>query len=308
MKIAIIGPGALGSLLAASLAGTGENKVWLLDHNPERAAGINGKLLLSIGDQEFPVNIPVTSDPEHIGTADLVLLCVKSIDVALALQCIPPLFSSETLLIPFQNGIGHLDIIDTSDIGSRTAFGVTSQGATLLAPGRVRHGGSGLTKIGFIHTADSLRRKQLENIARLLTTSGFETVTVENILDHIWGKLLINIGINALTVIHDCPNGRLLDIPEARATLIAAVQEGEKVAHALGIALDNDPVDLTLGVCRTTAANISSMLQDARRQRPTEIDAINGALVEKANALSLDVPVNRELVRKVKEIQAHYHE
>lgn len=306
MKIAIIGPGALGLLLATNLAGTNGNTVWLLDHNPERAAQINGKLLLSIDDQEFPVNIPVTSAPEHIGKTDLVLLCVKSMDVAPALQRIAPLFSSTTLLIPFQNGIGHIDPIDNSTVAAQTAFGVTSQGATLIAPGRVRHGGAGLTKIGFIHAADPHRHKQLKNAARILSESGFETATVENILDHIWGKLLINIGINALTVIYDCPNGKLLDIPEARETLIAAVQEGEKVACALGIHIENDPVKLTLGVCRTTATNISSMLQDARRKRPTEIDAINGALVTKAKKLSLEVPVNQELVKKVKQIQGNY--
>ena len=307
MKIAIIGPGALGLLLATSLAGANENTVWLLDHSPERAAAINGKLLLNIDDQEFSVPLPVTSNPEAIGKTDLVLLCVKSMDVAPALQHIAPLFSRNTLLITFQNGIGHIDPVANSTIAPQAAFGVTSQGATLIAPGQVRHGGTGLTKIGFLRPADHHLHQQLNTAALILTASGFETVTVNNIQDHLWGKLLINIGINALTVIHDCPNGKLLDIPEAREALIAAVQEGEKVARTLGIHIENNPVDLTLGVCRTTAANISSMLQDARRKRPTEIDAINGALIKKARKLSLNVPVNEDLVRKVKEIQAHYH-
>ncbi|MCK5196032.1 MAG: 2-dehydropantoate 2-reductase [Desulfobulbaceae bacterium] len=306
MKIAVIGPGALGTLLATSLAGVDDNEVWLLDHNPDRAAQINRKLRLDIEEQEFSLNIPVTSQPDRIGIAELVFLCVKSMNVEQALQRAAPLFSRDTLLIPFQNGIGHIEAISGNSIARNTAFGVTSQGATLLAPGHVRHGGAGVTKIGFIDSADDQQKKQLEDTARILTASGFDTVTVANILDHIWAKLLVNIGINALTVIHDCPNGKLLEIPEARETLIAAVREGEKVARALGIHIENDPVDLTLDVCRTTASNISSMLQDARKQKPTEIDAINGALVAKAADLSIDVPVNQLLVEKVKQRQAHY--
>jgi 2-dehydropantoate 2-reductase len=306
MKIAVIGPGALGTLLATSLAGVG-NEVWLLDHNPDRAAQINKKLKLNIEEQEHLLNIPVTSQPDRIGIAELVFLCVKSMSVKQALHQATPLFTQDTLLIPFQNGIAHIEAISNSSIAINTAFGVTSQGATLLAPGHVLHGGAGVTKIGFIDSPDDQQKKQLEATAHLLSASGFTTTTVPNILDHIWTKLLVNIGINALTVIHDCPNGKLLEIPEARDTLIAAVREGEHVARVLGIHIENDPVDLTLGVCRTTASNISSMLQDTRKQKPTEIDAINGALVEKATQLSIDVPVNQLLVKKVKQHQSLYH-
>lgn len=306
MKIAVIGPGALGTLFAASLAGDNTNEVWLLDHDPERAARITGNILLDFDDREIALNIPVTANPEHIGETDLVILCVKSMDVNSALQHASSLFTPDTLLIPFQNGIGHIDTISTSTIPSHIAFGVTSQGATLIAPGHVRHGGAGVTKIGFLKPADSRQQKKLHTAARILTASGFKTTSVPNILDHIWGKLLVNIGINALTVIYDCPNGELLNIPEARDTLVTAVQEGQNVAHTLGISFEQDPVELTLGVCHTTATNISSMLQDARKHRQTEIDAINGALVQKAKTVSIDVPVNTDLVAKVKQCEAKY--
>lgn len=306
MKIAVVGPGALGTLFATSLAGENKNEVWLLDHNPERAARISGKILLDYEERKVSLNIPVSADPKLIGETELVLLCVKSMDVAHALNHAAPLFSTETLIIPFQNGIGHIDAIQNNKIPFRSAFGVTSQGATLISPGHVRHGGVGVTKIGFLEPADDYQQRKLEETAHTLTASGFETASVPNILDHIWGKLLVNVGINALTVIHDCPNGELLNIPEARDNLVAAVQEGQRVARALGIHLEYDPVELTLGVCHTTATNISSMLQDARKHRPTEIDAINGALIQKAEKLSIDVPVNQELVKKVKQCQARY--
>ncbi|MBU0908212.1 MAG: 2-dehydropantoate 2-reductase, partial [Proteobacteria bacterium] len=116
----------------------------------------------------------------------------------------------------------------------------------------------------------------------------------------------VNVGINALTVIYDCPNGDLLVNAEAKAKLVAAVLEGHAVARALGIDVPTDPVSQTLTVCEATAANISSMLQDVRRRRPTEIGAINGALLDKARELGIDVPVNSELVSRVRQIEDGY--
>jgi 2-dehydropantoate 2-reductase len=306
MKIAVVGPGALGTLFAASLASTGTNEVCLLDHNPERAARIDGNIILDIEGKKIALNIPVFADANKIGKPDLVLLCVKSMNVEQALNHAAPLFDTNTLLIPFQNGIGHIDIIANSPISFDFAFGVTSQGATLIAPGHVRHGGAGVTKIGFPDKKDRLLQQKLDKTASILTACGFQTSVESNILDHIWGKLLVNVGINALTVIYDCPNGELLNIREARDTLIAAVEEGKKVASALGISFDHDPVELTLGVCQTTATNISSMLQDARNHKRTEIDAINGALVQKAEIFSIDTPVNQNLVDQVKQCEKRY--
>jgi 2-dehydropantoate 2-reductase len=87
-----------------------------------------------------------------------------------------------------------------------------------------------------------------------------------------------------------------------------AVREGRQVAEKIGIVLADDPLTTTLEVCRATAANISSMLQDVRAGRPTEIEAINGALIRKAAELGLATPVNTELVRQIKAIEQGFLE
>ncbi len=304
MKIAIIGPGALGSLFAAFLAGDNDNEVWLLDHDPQRAARINAKLLLTDGAQEFFRSVSATADAAEIGRAELVLHCVKSRDVVQALRGAVPLFTPQTSFISFQNGISHIDELAKINLPVIPAIGVTSLGATLVAPGHVRHGGKGLSRIGFLPSSQPT--PSLDTEVSLFNRAGLQTEQVANILDFVWAKLLINIGINALTVIFDCNNGALLEIKEAGEKLELAVQEGVGVAHALGITFTEDPVAQTLAVCRATANNISSMLQDVRRKKPTEIGAINGALLEKAARLGMKTPVNEELVSRVRKKEGEY--
>ena len=144
-------------------------------------------------------------------------------------------------------------------------------------------------------------------MARILTAAGIQTEAVVDIFPHLWGKLLVNIGINALTAIHNCPNGALLENPAwaARITTQSGGGGGGREArhHAW-----HDPQLTTPEVCRATAANLSSMLQDVRARRMTEIMAINGALIRLARNLGLPVAVNEELVRQVQELERNYHE
>ncbi len=294
MKIAVIGPGALGALFAAYLSRTVGNEIFLLDHYRQRAAEMNNRILLVDDGREFSCPLTITADAEVIGPADLIFLCVKSADVAGALSGARPLFFSESLLVPLENGISHLDILSPCDM----AIGVTAQGATLLEPGRVRHGGNGLTRIGFRQTPSPKAEKKLNKVVNVLNSVGFITEITTEIDSYIWNKLLVNVGINALTAIYDCPNGKLLEEP-ARSRMLAAVREGELVAEARGIRLPHDPQETTLQVCRDTADNISSMLQDVRRSRSTEINAINGALLVEADRFNIPMPVNRQLVREL---------
>jgi 2-dehydropantoate 2-reductase len=302
----------MGCLLAASLCE--DNKVWLLDHNPDRANLLNRQgLVLEENGQVRNCRVNVTVNSRTIGPVDLILLCVKSGKVKEALQSVGPICNQDSLLLAFQNGIGHLPLLPEilDDTACCWGLGVTSHGATLIGPGHVLHRGQGLTLIGL--PAESVggnaeSREKLALAAQTLTGGGIETELVPDILNHVWAKLLVNIGINALTVIHDCPNGALLESSETMAVMKAAVLEGQHVAEKIGITLGDDPLQVTLKVCLATAANISSMLQDIRAKRPTEIDAINGALILKGAELGIPTPVNEGLVRKVKAIESNYHD
>jgi 2-dehydropantoate 2-reductase len=315
MKVAIIGPGALGCLLAASLTikpNQSSNifpalELWLLDYKPDRAQYLTEHgLILEEGNRKKTCSIQATAAPEEIGPVDIIILCVKAPQVAAGLQQAAKLVQEDTLLVTLQNGIGHLKLLRNKQKLPSIVLGVTAQGANMVAPGHVRHAGDGLTRIGFLKSASFSKSLLLAKVCNLLNYGGIETVIVDNILDYLWSKLLINVGINALTAIHRCPNGKLLESAAGLEQLTAAVREGEAVARALGIQLSGDPLAMTLDVCRKTAQNLSSMLQDVNNKRTTEIDAINGEIVAAARKLGIPTPVNDALIQQVHEIEQAY--
>ncbi|MBU0674109.1 MAG: 2-dehydropantoate 2-reductase [Proteobacteria bacterium] len=303
MRYAIIGPGALGCLLAAALGD--QHEVWLLDHDPTRAAQLNQQqILLTKNGRERPIPIRATANPADLAGIDCGLLCVKSKAVAQALTRSLPGLGGCRLIIAFENGIAHLEVIPALLQKIPWAVGVTGLGATLTGPGQIRFGGEGLTRMGFLAAEpDAPTIALLTAVANDFRQSGLPTEISMNILGPIWDKLLINCGINALTAIRNCPNGDLLNDSETISMLTTAVKEGEAVAKTLGVSITPDPVERTMAVCRATAANISSMLQDVRRHRPTEIDAINGAVVHLAETLGLPSEMNRELTRQIRNLE-----
>ena len=309
MKITIIGPGALGTLLASTLILKSKSlsELWLLDYKTERARFLNEQgLILEKDGQQTGCKINATSDPREIGPTDIIILCVKYPDFAAAIQHTAKLAHSDTLLITLQNGIGHLEMLKAEKSLPPIVLGVTAMGANLVSPGHVRQAGSGLTRIGFLKPANFAGSLLLAKVCNLLNDCSMETAIVDNILDYVWAKLLINVGINALTAIHRCPNGKLLESAETLNTLTAAVKEGEAVARARGIQVPDDPIAMTLDVCRRTSQNLSSMLQDITNKRQTEIDSINGEIVAAGRDSGIPTPVNEDLVHKIKEIEKNY--
>jgi len=314
MRIVIVGPGALGSLLTARLylfqrnsAGTGNDitSLQLLDYRQERSSRLRQEgLLLEEGRRKIRCTPDITVDPGVCERSDVLFFCVKAHAVPSALARIQSSLSRRTLLLAMQNGIGHLDAITAVDCP--VGVGITSEGATLVQPGHVRHGGHGLTRLGVLTGHSRECETLLHRTASLLDAAGMRTEVTGNPLQHVWAKLFVNVGINALTALRGCKNGELLESPSAREIMEKAVREAEMIARASGIPVDADPVAATSAVCRTTAENISSMLQDVQQKRHTEIDAINGAIVAKGMKLGIPTPVNAGLVRRIKELEKSY--
>ena len=121
-----------------------------------------------------------------------------------------------------------------------------------------------------------------------------------------WAKLLINVGINAVTALTGIRNGQLLDLEQTRRLSREAVEEALAVAGTQGIAIEGDPVEKVFSVAAATAANRSSMGQDVDHGRTTEIGAINGFIVRMAEQAGVPVPVNRALTALVETMQAHF--
>ncbi len=313
MKIVIVGPGAMGCLFAGLLAEAGQEDLWLLDRHERRARQIaeNGLRIEDIYDKSVPdclrearfiSGIKATADPQEIGIADLVLICVKSYDTEEASHFILPAIGDSTIVLTLQNGLTNAEVISQILGADRVIAGVTSHGATLLGPGHVRHAGVGGTTIGEPAGGISPRA---ERIADILTSAGIQTEISSNIYDSIWTKLIINAAINPLTAIAKLRNGELLEHDETRELLSMAAEEAASVARLAQSSLTVDnATSVVEAVCKATSSNISSMLQDVLRQRRTEIDAINGAIVNRAKKIGIKSPINETLTYLVKGIES----
>jgi 2-dehydropantoate 2-reductase len=304
MKIAILGAGAMGSLFGGKLSTAGGCRVLLYDSNQAHVRRIAREGLIietADGSPGLTVHPEAATSPGEVRGADVMIVFVKANATAEVAARFARLAGPSTLAVTLQNGLGNREILCEHFGEERTAAGVTSEGATFLGPGRIRHAGRGSTHLAM--SAGSNDR--LKPLLRLLAEAGFETHIEEEVDSLIWSKLIVNVGINALTALLGVPNGGLLDHEPVREMMAELVAEAVAVASARGIRLTfPDPLETVFQVARRTAANRSSMLQDFDRNRPTEIDMINGAVVREADKLGIPVPVNRTVTRLVRALEA----
>ncbi len=304
MNFLIVGPGAMGCLFAARLK-LARRQVTLLDHIPERAERINAQGIRVEGVLgDYTVRVPTMIDKID-GPPDVAIICVKANDTRQAATAIKPMIGPTAKVLTLQNGIGNVEVLQEIFGKERTLGGITAEGATLLGDGHIRHAGRGETRFG----GQCATGGSLAELVATFNDAGFSTQSVDNINGLIWGKLIVNVGINALTAITRLKNGRLPEVGGTLAVMEDAVREAVEVARAKKIELPYpDPLGRVIEVCRATAANVASMLQDVLKQSITEVAFINGAIVREAEAFGIPTPVNRTLSRLVEAIQETYEE
>jgi len=305
MKVAIIGAGAMGSLFGALLT-EGGHEVWLCDIWQDHIKALmQSGLKIEWKGENRSVSMKATNDPRQIGESDLVLIFVKSTQTKSAAESAALLAGRNGWVMTLQNGMGNAETIAEHAPSNRILAGTTAHGATMLEAGSIRHAGAGPTTFGM--WAGGEKEFQIaQQIAGQFTQAGIESTAVEAIRPVIWDKLLVNVGINAITALTGIKNGQILDLELTRELSRAAVEEATAVAQAQGIEIRKDPATHVFQVAAATAANRSSMGQDVDHRRPTEINAINGFVVREADRLGLPAPVNRALMALVETIEAHY--
>lgn len=303
MKIAIIGAGAMGCLYGAKLSAVPTNEVYLIDVWKDHIETVNenGLQMEENGETLSFRAVKGVIDANLAGICDLAIVFVKSTLTRTAVKENKAVFGPDTIALTLQNGLGNIDLIRAEIGDANVIAGTTAHGATMLGPGRMRHAGSGKTIIGELK---GKRTARIETIASVFQEAGLDTDISDHVLGLVWDKLLVNVGINALTGITRLQNGELLKHPEIEELLEAAVAEAHAVAKARGICLSyDDPAGHTKEVCRATAANKSSMLQDILNHKLTEIDMINGAVVREGAEAGISTPVNMVLTNLIRFIQ-----
>lgn len=302
MRIAIIGAGAMGSLFGAMLSPVSD--VFLVDPFLEHVSAINknGLFVEKTDGTTKKYRLFAVTNPDQINhKVDLAVIFTKSYMTEDAACTAESLLDKNGLAVTLQNGLGNREIIAKIIGTRRVVAGVTSHGGTLLKPGYIRHAGCGPTYLA----GPCQSNQSINHIIEVFNAAGIDTTLSENLDSLIWGKLIINAGINALTAILRVPNGILTGFPESEKIMQNTVLEAAAVAKALGIKLPYDnPVQEVKKVCENTAVNRSSMLQDILRGARTEIGVINRAIEAKGKELGIPTVYNTFLSEIIEALEA----
>lgn len=293
MEIVVFGAGSLGSLIGGLLAR--DHAVTLIGRRRHvRAITDDGLHLGGAIDR----TVEVAARTELAAGADLALVTVKAYDTAGAADALAPYRFGAVLSL--QNGLGNeerlADRLDTTVLA-----GTTTYGATLRAPGDVECTGEGTIRLGPLPPSREPAVDRARRVGDAFASAGIETDVVADMRRPLWRKLATNAAVNPVTALADVRNGRLVGDPAGPIAARAAT-ETAAVARDRGIDLTDTAVRAALSaVLETTATNSSSMRQDFHAGRRTEIDAINGAVVDRAGR---PVPVNETLTALVRAWEA----
>jgi 2-dehydropantoate 2-reductase len=308
LNIAILGAGSLGCAMGGVLA-EGGHQVTLINRHAAFVDAINqhGLILNAAGIERTVAVRAVTQCSEvdlSAGELDVLLVLVKSFHTEAAMQAALPLVGKSTAVLSLQNGVGHEAILSRMVGAHKVLAGKTYVGGVVLGPGRVIDGSRGKETI--IGELDGSMSERAQRIATAFTAAGLVTHVSPNIMTTIWDKLLVNAATGALSAITGLPYGPLYEQGGLEATAIALVAEGMAVAKASGIAISfTDPrepwVKAGAGLPREFKP---SMLQSLDKGSITEIDFINGAIVEQGARLGVPTPVNATLVACVKALES----
>lgn len=287
--IAIVGAGAMGSAFAY-LLGRADRRVILLERDGRVVSAVTAGLVVHDGDRRETIRPVVGSDPAIVRGADPVFLFVKGHSTGSAMDDIAPVLGASTV-VSLQNGIGNREIIAERCVDDAIVYGSVVLGATMIAPGEVSLRGGGSVVIG------GRDAKRVEMVRGILAQAGLSVGVTDDPERTVWEKAIANAAINPLGALLDVSNGALASDPDAARIQEEVVREAAAVANAAGIRVDAAALLSTVrDICRITASNRCSMLQDLAAGRKTEIDGINGAIVRNGKELGIATPWNEELV------------
>jgi 2-dehydropantoate 2-reductase len=288
--VLIVGCGAMATLFAGRLSSAGVDVMmlgtWLEGLSALRKVGARLD-----GEGCYPVR--ATDRSSDCKGTKIAIVLVKSWQTERAAHQLVDCLAEDGLAVTLQNGLGNDDVLSGLLGPRRVSRGVTTLGATLLAPGYVRSSSK-----GGVTLETHMRLTPLETIMRV---ANFELSIVEDSRPSVWGKLMINAAINPLTAILRVKNGELLANPPAHELMRVLARETASVAESVGVVLPfSSPEHAVEEIAKDTSGNTSSMLQDILRGVPTEVDAINGAVVRKGDEMKIATPVNRVIWYLVK--------
>jgi 2-dehydropantoate 2-reductase len=305
MKICIYGAGAIGGLMGAKLAHAGE-EVSLIARGPHLEAMKAKGLRLLSEEGEFTVTPRCAANAAELGPQDYVVLALKAPAVAGIVDQMQPLFGPETAVVMAINGVPwwyfhgmegqfrdrRLKTVDPGDrqwqgIGPDRVLGcVVYPAAEVVEPGVVRHQSGDRFSLG---EPDGSKSERAQKLSRAMIAAGLKAPVKPDIRTEIWVKLWGNVAFNPISALTGGTLKRICDDPSTRALARSIMSEAEAVAGSLGVKMPID-VERRIDGAAGVGEHKTSMLQDLERRRPTEIDAIVGAVAELGDVVGVDTP------------------
>jgi 2-dehydropantoate 2-reductase len=306
MKTVILGAGAMGSMMGGLLA-RGGNEVVLVDVATEIVQAIeqDGLKIEDKTGQQLIVKLKAANDPKQIGPADLLIVFVKCYHTETAVRQAAPMIGPNTIVLSLQNGWGNADLIRKLTGPERLLVGVSYHSAVLLAPGHVLHAGQGPTYLGELDGSVSAR---VSAITELFGSAGISITASSNVLNEIWSKLALNAVTLPTSASIRITADQLLRTREMESLMEGLLTEVVAVARAQNISLNFDERWQAIRnlLSRLAPNTKGSMLQDVERRRQTEIDVINGAIVEAGARFGIPTPYNQSMLSLIKALEQSF--
>jgi 2-dehydropantoate 2-reductase len=296
-RVVVVGPGGVGAYFGGMLARAGAT-VTMLGRSGSASAHLEAMardgLRLDTVSFDERVLVKISTSPDAVAGADLVLFCVKTVDTEEASRQIAPHLSERSLVVDLQNGVDNPERMRENGIDPIPA--VVYVAAAIEKPGAVKHRGRGDLVIGHPDRASDVAR-----VVSWLEPAGIPVRVSGEIMKELWLKLILNSMANPISALTDRTYGSLLAFEPAWQVAAGIASEAVAVAGAEGHAFDLEEVIAKgLEVCRSVGAATSSTQQDIARGRPTEIDALNGFIARRAEAHGIPAPLNQGLWALVK--------
>jgi 2-dehydropantoate 2-reductase len=251
---------------------------------------------LFIETKTFQARLPIQAsvDAAEVRGARLVLCCVKSTDTESAAAAMAPHLDPDAIVLSLQNGVDNADRLQMR-LGRVVEPAIVYVAAAMAGPGHVKHHGRGELVIGPLPASAEL--------VALFASAGIPVQVSDNVPGELWSKLIVNCAFNALSAITQLPYGRIFASAGVEDLMRNVVSECLAVARADGITVPGDAWSGVEGIAATMSTQISSTAQDLARNKPTEIDHLNGYVLRRGSALGIATPVNGFLHTVVKMLE-----
>jgi 2-dehydropantoate 2-reductase len=301
-RIAILGSGAMGSLFGGCLF-EGGSDVTLIDLNVSHVEAIRKHgLVLKTNAGERSIRLPAVFPQEVATIFDLVMVFTKSMHTSSALSAVRACIDPETVLLSLQNGLDNKLALTAFAPPQNVLIGITTYPADLVAPGHVESHGAGIARLA---ATSEPATPILKLLPELLARGGLNATVDPQVETAIWEKVAFNAALNTLCALTHSTVGQIGSDAATRGLAFAIAAEVCNTAIACGFPVNRSHVEQTLAsAMQHHTHHKPSMLQDVLAGKPTEIEAICGAVVRHAKERGLSTPMTETVLALIRHIDA----